>query len=246
MGSTDKAIEIDVLERRLLSGSVSNEYSEVEEDTILYTASFDEMEDNYVKYQTAQWILYSLLLVLAWGIGVLMLLYLPVRRYVLRKDFRSRKLYVTPNAIVYKVSRPVPFPCFGVLKKEKHVLLASVADIVIEQGYLQSFFGIYSVRIHNEGVRRIANDDFQIQGVSDIRAFRKAILMHLSNIRSDGFNRQISVNEDPQTFGSCPPSGSWIAPPGDLILQRLEEVGSSIKKVQTLIEKKPEASEIMD
>lgn len=105
MGSTDKAIEIDVLERRLLSGSVSNEYSEVDEDTILYTASFDEMEDNYVKYQTAQWILYSLLLVLAWGIGVLMLLYLPVRRYVLRKDFRSRKLYVTPNAIVYKVSK---------------------------------------------------------------------------------------------------------------------------------------------
>ncbi|RWW23387.1 hypothetical protein GW17_00012367 [Ensete ventricosum] len=139
-----------------------------------------------------------------------MLLYLPVRRYVLRKDFHSRKLYVTPNAIVYKVLRPVPFPCFGVLKKEKHVLLASVADIVIEQGYLQSFFGIYSVRIHNEGVRRTANDDFQIQGVSDSRAFRKAVLMHLSNIRSDGFNRQTSVNEDPQTFGSCPPSGSWV------------------------------------
>lgn len=34
--------------------------------------------------------------------------------------------------------------------------------------------------------------------------------MHLSNIRSDGFNRQTSVNEDPQTFGSCPPSGSWV------------------------------------
>ncbi|KAJ8466790.1 hypothetical protein OPV22_029342 [Ensete ventricosum] len=171
---------------------------------------------------------------------------LMLRRYVLRKDFRSRKLYVTPNAIVYKVLRPVPFPCFGVLKKEKHVLLASVADIVIEQGYLQSFFGIYSVRIHNEGVRRTANDDFQIQGVSDSRAFRKAVLMHLSNIRSDGFNRQTSVNEDPQTFGSCPPSGSWIASPGDLILQRLEEVGSSIKKVQTLIEKKPKASEIIN
>lgn len=30
--------------------------------------------------------------------------------------------------------KPVPFPCFGVLKKEKHVLLPSVADVVIEQG----------------------------------------------------------------------------------------------------------------
>lgn len=38
------------------------------------------------------------------------------------------------NSTVIQVSRPVPFPCFGVLKKEKHVLLASVADIVIEQG----------------------------------------------------------------------------------------------------------------
>ena len=36
--------------------------------------------------------------------------------------------------ILIQVIRPVPFPCFGVLKKEKHVLLPSVADIVIEQG----------------------------------------------------------------------------------------------------------------
>lgn len=35
-----------------------------------------------------------------------------------------------------QVTKPVPFPCFGVLKKEKHVLLPSVADVVIEQGML--------------------------------------------------------------------------------------------------------------
>ena len=33
-----------------------------------------------------------------------------------------------------QVTRPVPFPCFGVLKKEKHVLLPSVADVIVEQG----------------------------------------------------------------------------------------------------------------
>lgn len=33
-----------------------------------------------------------------------------------------------------QVTRPVPIPFFGVLKKEKHVLLPSVADVVIEQG----------------------------------------------------------------------------------------------------------------
>lgn len=105
MASTDEAIEINVLERRLLSGSVTNRYNEAEEDTILHTASFYEMEENYVKYQTVQWILYSLLLMLAWGIGALMLLYLPIRRHILRSDLRSRKLYLTSNAIVYEVNQ---------------------------------------------------------------------------------------------------------------------------------------------
>jgi len=41
---------------------------------------------------------------------------------------------------VAQVTRPVPFPCFGVLKKEKHVLLHSVADVVVEQGAVFSVF----------------------------------------------------------------------------------------------------------
>lgn len=103
--------EIDRLERGLLLGRGSSggceradENDNLDEDErILYTGSFLEAEENFVKYKTAHWVLYSLLLILAWGIGILMLLYLPVRRYILRKDLQSRKLYVTPNAIVYKV-----------------------------------------------------------------------------------------------------------------------------------------------
>lgn len=104
MGSGEEVVEIDSLEKGLLRGHGSGEIVESEEDPVLYTATFQEMEDNFVKYQTAQWVLYSLLFLLAWGIGLFMLLYLPVRRYILRKDIRSRKLYLTPNAIVYKVS----------------------------------------------------------------------------------------------------------------------------------------------
>ncbi|XP_042483124.1 uncharacterized protein LOC122063490 isoform X2 [Macadamia integrifolia] len=244
MGSRDSVVEIDFLERRLLPDSGSNDETESEHgvETVLYSASFQELEDNYVKYQTALWILYSLPLILAWGIGLFMLLYIPVRRYILRKDIRSRRLYVTPNAIVYKVTKPVPFPCFGVLKKEKYVLLPSVADVVIEQGYLQSFFGVYSTRIENVGVRRPPSDDVQIQGIADPRAFRK-----------------VSMNEDFQNFGTGYSSAAWarhnvgacIAYPmspsksfrhdsfpssGELILQKLEEVGSSVKRVQSLIQ----------
>lgn len=248
MGAEDAVVEIDSLERQLLPEENGAGAGDGDGETpVLYTASFGEMEENFVKYQTAQWVLYSLLLILAWGIGVFMLLYLPVRRYILRKDFRSRKLYVTPNAVVYKVTRPVPFPCFGVLKKEKYVLLPSVADIVIEQGYLQSLFGVYSVRIENAGVRRPPSDDLQIQGVANPSAFRKAVLTHIANMRTDDFSRQVSVIEDTRTLvaghtqaAAMSPSKSIkhnaVAPDELILLQKLEEVGTSIKRVQTLIE----------
>lgn len=240
---------MNLLERGLLSKPGSHdEDTGTEDETVLYTASFKEMEDNFMKYQTAQWVLYSLLLILAWGIGLFMLLYLPVRRHILRKDIRSRRLYVTPNAIVYKYRKPVPFPCFGVLKKEKHVLLPSVADVVIEQGYLQSLFGVYSIRIENEGVRRPPSDDVQIQGVAYPGAFRKAVLARLSDIRSDVLSRQVSAIEDVPSLRIGRSSTAWMSPSKSLrhdsfppsgelmILQKLEEVGSSVKRVQTLIE----------
>jgi hypothetical protein len=241
MGSGSEVVEIDSLERGLLASQEVVEVEAEDDETILYSASFDEMEENFVKYQTSQWVLYSLLLILAWGIGLFMLLYVPVRRYILRKDIRSRKLYLTQNSIVYKVTKPVPFPCFGVLKKEKHVLLPSVSDLVIEQGYLQSLFGVYSLRIENVGVRRPPSDDVQIQGIANPRAFRKAVLLRLANMRSEVFSRQVSTIEDVPNFRLVSPSKSFkhdsFPHSGELILlQKLEEVGSSVKRIQTLIE----------
>ena len=105
MGTGDEVVEIESLERSLLSESVTGgEETETDDEPVLYTASFGEMEENFVKYQTTQWVLYSLVLILAWGIGLIMLLYIPVRRYILRRDIRSRKLYLTPNSIVYEVN----------------------------------------------------------------------------------------------------------------------------------------------
>ncbi|KAJ9183704.1 hypothetical protein P3X46_007520 [Hevea brasiliensis] len=251
MGTVDKVVEIDSLEKGLLlesRGGASGEDTESNDDTVLYTASFEEMEEKFIKYQTVQWVMYSLLLILAWGIGLFMLLYLPVRRYILRKDIRSRKLYLTPNAIVYKVTKPVAFPCFGVLKKEKHVLLPSVADVIIEQGYLQSLFGIYSLRIENVGVRRPPSDDVQIQGIANPSAFKKAVLTRLSNMRSELGSRRVSTIEDIPSLRIGHPSSPWMSPSkslrhdlipnsgGLMLLQKLEEVGNSVKRVQTLIE----------
>lgn len=102
MGTVERAVEIDFLERQPLAASSGGGEGD-EEETVLCSASFEDMEDSFLRYQTALWVLYSLLLILAWGIGLLMLLYAPIRRYVLRREFRSRKLYLTPDAIVYKV-----------------------------------------------------------------------------------------------------------------------------------------------
>ncbi|XP_070008830.1 uncharacterized protein [Nicotiana sylvestris] len=198
MESKDRVGEIDRLERGLLVEHVSEEESEEE---VVYTASFEEAEDYFVKYQTARW-----------------------------------------------VTKPVPFPCFGDLKKEKYVLLPSVADIIVEQGYLQSLCGVYSVRIENVGVRRSPSDDLQIQGIADPLDFRKAVLMRLSNLRSEAFSRQASAVDDTSNLrigyssaASMSPSRSIrpdsISHSGDLaVLQKLEEVGSSVKRVQNLIE----------
>ncbi|MCL7050760.1 hypothetical protein MKW94_015207 [Papaver nudicaule] len=224
--------EIDVLESGLLllQDSRTEEDEDDEQRVVLYSASFAEMEEIYVKYQTIQWVLYSLLLVLAWGIGLFMLIYIPIRRYILRAEFRSRMLYITPDSIVYKVVKPVAFPCFGALKKEKHILLPSIADIVIEQGYLQSYFGVYSIRIENEGVRRSSSDDVHIHGVANPREFRKVVLTHLANLKRESVSSQVSRNED---WGGMTSHRSWSrtanTPSGDLILQKLEEVGSSVK-----------------
>ncbi|KAJ0772275.1 hypothetical protein HanOQP8_Chr03g0085531 [Helianthus annuus] len=199
---------------------------EGEDEEVLYSASFLEAEDGFIKLKTTQWILYSLLLMLAWGLGLAMLLYLPLRRYILRTMIRSRNLYITPDAIVYKVTKPLPFPCFGVLKKEKHVLLASVADVVIEQGYLQSRYGVYSIRIENVGVRRPPSDDVQIEGVTNPQAFRKAVLTRLSDMRSQALS---CILED-DAAASSENFQSPMANAGEsAILQKLDEVGNSLK-----------------
>lgn len=101
----DSVEEGELLEAQLLRDPAAQiEYEEAAVGgKILHMATFIEFERKFLNYETLQWILISLLLILAWGAGILLLLYTPIRRYVMRRDFRSRKLYVTSDAIVYKV-----------------------------------------------------------------------------------------------------------------------------------------------
>ena len=106
MGHTDGLSELRSSKDHLFSDpefELDDEEAANCSEQILYLASFEELARNSIKYDTVIWLSISLLLVLAWGVGIIMLLYLPIKRYVLQKDISSRKLYVTPSEIVYKV-----------------------------------------------------------------------------------------------------------------------------------------------
>ncbi|KAL5565977.1 hypothetical protein UlMin_029141 [Ulmus minor] len=115
-----------------------------------------------------------------------MLLYLPVRRYILQKDIFSRKLYVTPNEIVYKFSRPLFIPFCGITTIERHIPLNLVIDFIIEQGCLQSKYGIHTSRIESVTHGKATPvDELQIQGVSEPSVLRKVIITEASKTIQD-------------------------------------------------------------
>ncbi|CAN6568002.1 unnamed protein product [Malus baccata var. baccata] len=280
MGHADGTSEPRSSKDRLLPYAESSELDDVDtadcSEQILHTASFQELAKNIVKYDTVIWLSISLLLVLAWGVGIIMLLYLPFKRYVLQKDVSSRKLYVTPSEVVYKVSRPSFIPFWGITTIEKHVPLSLVIDIIIEQGCLQSRYGIHTFRIESIACGKAAAvDELQVQGVSNPSGLRKVIITEASKaIRESGVSwkptattaegesmaRTGSLTEGPLVLRSPSKSLKMSASPryasierrgivpGDLLLNKLDEVNKSVKRIELLIEKSrahPESSSEM-
>ncbi|KAL5565562.1 hypothetical protein UlMin_028726 [Ulmus minor] len=274
LGHTDGLSELRSSKDQLLpyaESFVEDDESTDSSEQILYTASFEELAKNVIQYDTIIWLSISLLLVLAWGFGIIMLLYLPVRRYILQKDIFSRKLYVTPNEIVYKLSRPSFIPFCGITTIERHIPLNLVIDIIIEQGCLQSKYGIHTFRIESVAHGKAAPvDELQIQGVSEPSVLRKVIITEASKtiqdvgkswkptaLATEGESVARTGTEGPAVMRSPVKSLKMTASPhhtpverrgmvpGDLLLNKLEEVNKSVKKLEFLIEKShapPESS----
>nr|XP_009386060.1 PREDICTED: uncharacterized protein LOC103973272 isoform X1 [Musa acuminata subsp. malaccensis] len=188
---------------------------------VLFAASFEELAKNHVQYDTIIWVLISLLLVLAWGVGIIMLLYLPVRRYVLQKDISSRRLYVTSDMIVYKATRPSFLPFLGLTKIEKRIPLHLVIDIIIEQGCLQSNYGIHTFRIESVAYGKAAPvDELQFQGVSNPGLLRKVIIIESTkSIRKVGNRKSailpgegMSTPTSLRSLADIPPPSRWQSP----------------------------------
>tara|TARA_R110002050_G_scaffold171533_6_gene303608 strand:+ start:66 stop:989 length:924 start_codon:yes stop_codon:yes gene_type:complete len=154
------------------------EEEETEYGTILYRASFEEQANSYVKYVTVIWILLSLLCLLVYGAGVIMLLFTPFVWYRARKDIQNRRLYITTENVVYKTDIPAICPCLGTSTGEKHVLLHLVTDVTVTQGWFQKLFGLHSVAIENPGQSGAAHGkaDLSIDGISNPKLFKKILL----------------------------------------------------------------------
>ncbi|OIT23012.1 PREDICTED: uncharacterized protein LOC109216838 [Nicotiana attenuata] len=269
MGHAEGVPKLGSTSKLLHSDPESEPDDEEEADTpeqILYMASFDELGAESVQYDTIIWLSISLLLVLAWGIGIIMLLYLPIRRYVLKKEISSRKLYVTPDEIVYKVSRPSFIPFWGHIKFEKHVPLPLVIDIIIEQGCLQSMFGLHTFRVESIARGKAAPvDELQVQGVHNPGVLRKVIVTEASKVIHAGrswrsvvqggdgesISRMESLTQAPAVLRSPSKTLKLTGSPrhasmeprsfvsSDFLLHKLEEVNKSVKKIEFLIEKSP-------
>lgn len=266
IGHADHISETRSLKDQILTDPASESGDDEEEgcvEEILYSASFEELASNSVKYDTVIWVAISLLLVLAWGVGLIMLLYLPIRRYVLQKDLSSRRLYVTHTEVVYKVSRPSFIPFWGTVTIERRVPLSLVIDIIIEQGCLQSVYGIHTFRVESIAHGKAAAvDELQVQGVSDPSLLRKMIITEASKIAQDVSNsgKPAAPSTDVESMVRTPaateaslvlrsPSkslkmaGSQYTPAlerrvaGGLLFNKLEEVNKSVKRLELLIEK---------
>nr|GMD62367.1 TRNA (guanine(26)-N(2))-dimethyltransferase [Ipomoea batatas]GMD65012.1 TRNA (guanine(26)-N(2))-dimethyltransferase [Ipomoea batatas]GME12804.1 TRNA (guanine(26)-N(2))-dimethyltransferase [Ipomoea batatas] len=242
----------------LLSDPVSEKDEEADTPTeILYMASFEELAAKNVMYDTIMWVFISLMLVLAWGIGIFMLLYLPIRRYVLQREISSRKLFVTPDKIVYKVSRPSFIPCCGGVKFERQVPLSRVIDIIIEQGCLQSMFGLHTFRIESVVRGKHAPvDELLVQGLYKPGLLRKVIITEASKGRQEvgGSWKPASEDTEVENMVASPSKARKMlgsprriaseqrgVAPSELLLHKLDEVSESVKKLEFLLEK-PHAS----
>ncbi|KAL9234449.1 hypothetical protein vseg_009321 [Gypsophila vaccaria] len=249
MGSTNGIPEFGSQNEILLPDNALESDDDEEEGTdcrkIIYTASFDELAGNYIQYDSIIWFSISLLLVLAWGVGVIMLLYLPVFRYVLRKDLSSRKLVVTSTEIVYKVSRPSFIPCWKTVTVARRIPLSLVIDIIIEQGCLQSVYGLHTFRVECISRGKAAPvDELQIQGVSNPGILRKVIIKEAARVLRDAgyampHTSSLYERKDGKAGNSAfpVPSEQRRIACGDLLLQKIDEVNRSVKRIESLVDK---------
>mmetsp|Transcript_24841 Transcript_24841/g.42418 ORF Transcript_24841/g.42418 Transcript_24841/m.42418 type:complete len:268 (-) Transcript_24841:74-877(-) len=153
---------------------------------IIYAASFKRNADTYMYYIGFATFLCGIPCILFYGIGLLLMIYTPVFMYIAYQDIITRKLFVTSDSVIYITSPPCCLPCFGVNKTEKHVLLSLVTDVIVEQSWYASCWGLEGVRIENagQGAGQGKPGDLSFTGIEHAKLFKKIVLRAAASKRA--------------------------------------------------------------
>lgn len=175
----------------------------------------------------------------------------------MRSDF-----FISLSSLV-KVSRPSYIPFWGTITIERRLPLSLVIDIIIEQGCLQSIYGVHTFQVESIARGKASPVDvLQAQGISDPDLLRKVIITEASKISRDlrkswnpmapsidveNMARMPATNEGPVVLRSPSRSHKMIRSPhsssverrigGGLLLNKLEGVNKSVKRLELLIAK---------
>lgn len=151
---------------------------------ILYAASFKRNVDTYKWYVTFAWLFLCVPFILLYGVGIIGILWTPFVWYIAKVDMESRKLFITSDSIIYIAEPPACIPCLGRNKAEKHVLLSLVTDVIVQQGWYASCWGLDSVKIENAGQGQAGGYDLGFTGMENSKLFKKIVLRAAAAKRS--------------------------------------------------------------
>ena len=157
---------------------------------VLWSANQEGMESAYKKYHTTLWCLLGLVLIPAYGVGLLLLLWAPVIWLNARDGFRARRFYVTEKGIVLRLREPVTCRCCGVNSAEKHLLHSVVTDVSVTQNFVQRWFGLHTIRVETPGQSRAgvdatATSDIEVLGLTEPMAVKAVLLLAVTLGRED-------------------------------------------------------------
>lgn len=219
------------------------EEEETEYGEILYRASFKRCEEDYVNYVTVMYVLLSIVCILFYLIGIIMILLTPLVRYRARKGIQNRRLYITSENVVYKQCEPAFFPCLGNNISEKHILLPLVTDVVLDQGWVQAKFNLQGVGIENAGQGGTQpGADVKIVGIDDPKMFKKLLLTAAGCKRNGKSFTRMDV-EDWERAGVSTPFSSFatesVSPTSAAATEALQaqmaDMNGTLGRIETLL-----------
>lgn len=226
---------------------------------IIYAASFKRNANTYMFYASLAYMLICIPLILAYGIGLILLLWSPVLWYLNYMDITTRKLFVTSDSIIYITSPPACIPCLGVNKTEKHCLLALVTDVVVSQSWYAGCFGLDVVQIENAGQGGMAGQkgktpDLTFGGIEDAQTFKKIVLRAAAAKRAgqsltrDSIESMLTTGAEALSMSSpqntaafmygnfpSPSNNQALQPTSNFDITKLDQLNGTMSRIEQLL-----------